>query len=602
MKKIINGLLLCMAIHFMSCSELLDKKPLDLISDANVWNDEVTASAFLVPPYREMVFLFNEFPMDQMYGPLMFGHADMSAVSDEGTTWWQDRGVAQASMGIIDETGSPFQDIWVSVYKIIRTFNICIENMQTSPIGSDAKNEIISRARWGRAMCYFALVKRYGAVPLITKPQWISDPYDELYPHRTSEQAIYDFIINECSDIFNDLPDRAASGLPCKWAAMAMKSRAAVFAASIAQWGEVQLNGALGIPSSAAANYWQICYNASDSLIRLGGYSLYDKYPNDKVKNFQELFIDEGNSECVFYYPFAGSGYSGLVSGYDMFMGPYSKVAWGGGLTTVYLEMANEFENIDGTSGALDEVKFTEPGTSWTINEIWGKKDPRFLGSVYTQETPWQGSVVDMHIGVRLPDGSLFEGTDVFYNGIIATGPDAKDSRGMTGFCVRKYVNEQRIRPDNYQSNQDWPVFRLAEIKLNKAEACIELNKTSEALMEINDIRNRAGIAPLTAINRDLVRHERKVELAFEGFRWFDLRRWRIAEQELDVRVKPFHGLRYILDYNSMQTGEARKFEVSLVPGGYGDYKVFPEKLYYLPIGLGRITNNPNLAPENPGY
>lgn len=604
MKKIIYGLLIIFATtSILSCSDALDKTPLGLMTDSNVWNDENTAGAFLIPPYREMLFLFNEYPTTAQWAPLMWGNADMSAVCDEGTTWYQLNGVGSAATGTIEATGNSFQDIWENTYKTIRTFNQFIDEMQTSPIVPDVKNKLIARARWGRAMCYFALVKRYGAVPVITKAQWINDPKEELYPKRTPEKSVYDFIINECSGMFKALPDKELSGLPCKWAALAMKSRAALFAASLAQWGGVQLDGTLGIPVSEASKYWQICYDASDSLIQQGGYSLYNKYPDNKIKNFQQLFLDDGNSEVIFCYPFAGSGYSGLVSGYDMFMGPYSKVAWGGSLTTVYLDMANEFENKDGSSGKLDETKFTAPNTSWTLQEMWGNKDPRFQGSIYTQDTPWQGDMVNMYIGLRLPDGSLFQGTDTYYKGVNATGPDGKDSRGMTGFSVRKYIQESRIRPDNYQSDQDWPSMRLAEIKLNKAEACIELNKTGEALKEINDIRDRAGIAALTSIERDKVRHERKVELAFEGFRWFDLRRWRVAEQELDTRVKPFHGLRYILDYNSTLTAGPRKFEVKVIPGGNGpNYKVFPKKLYYLPITQSRIANNANLSPENPGY
>lgn len=607
MKRIINKLLALLVIaNLLSCSDLLEKEPIGLMTDANMWNDENTAEAFLVTPYREMLFLFNEFPTTAEYAPLMWGHANMSLVCDEGTSWWVnagDQGQDQACLGSISTTGNRFQDIWEKTYITIRAFNLFLDKMENSTIQESKKNSLIARARWGRAMCYFALVKRYGGIPLITKIQWITDPVEELYPKRTPEKEVYDFIINESTEIFDDLPDTESRGLPSKWAALAMKSRAALFAASIAQYGEVQLNGIVGIPRSEAPEYWQICYDASDAILKSGKYALYNKYADNKTKNFQQLFLDEGNSEVIFYYPFTGSGYAGLVSGYDMMMGPYSKVAWGGSLTTVYLDMVEEFENIDGSPGVFDKAKFTAQHTKWTINEVWGTKDPRFLGSIYTQETPWQGDKVDMHIGLRKEDDTLLEGTDVFYNGVISTGLDGKDARGLTGFAVRKYVEESRIVPDNYQSNQDWPSIRLAEIKLNKAEAAIELGKTDQALNEINDIRARAGIALLSTIDRERVRHERKVELAFEGFRWFDLRRWRIADQVLDTRKTPFHGLRYILDYKSTLTGEPYKYELVVIPGGTGDnYKVFPKKMYYLPITQSRIANNENLAPENPGY
>jgi starch-binding outer membrane protein, SusD/RagB family len=320
------------------------------------------------------------------------------------------------------------------------------------------------------------------------------------------------------------------------------------------------------------------------------------------VKNFTELFLDEGNSEVIFYFPFIGQGYSKPNSGYDMHFGPYSKVAWGGSKAQPFLETVEWFENKDGSPGTFDRTKFTAPGTVWSYEELWGNKDPRFFASVFTMETPWQGDIVKMYNGIIQEDGTLSEGTDNYYKGYNSMGPDARDSRGKTGFSVKKYLKESRIRPDNYQSDQDWPSIRLAEIKLNKAEAAIELGKTGDALQEVNDIRARAGIAPLTSIDLEKVRNERRVELAFEGFRFFDLRRWRIADKVIDTRVRQYTNLRYILDYKSTQTGEAWKYRIQLVNSGNDDlYKIFDPKLYYYPITQNRIANNKNLV-ENPGY
>ena len=91
-------------------------------------------------------------------------------------------------------------------------------------------------------------------------------------------------------------------------------------------------------------------------------------------------------------------------------------------------------------------------------------------------------------------------------------------------------------------------MFRYAEILLNYAEAAFELGKPTEALDAINQIRDRAGIALLTSIDREKIRQERKVELAFEGNRYWDLRRWRTAETDLSI---PFSGLRFYLNYNT---------------------------------------------------
>jgi hypothetical protein len=131
------------------------------------------------------------------------------------------------------------------------------------------------------------------------------------------------------------------------------------------------------------------------------------------------------------------------------------------------------------------------------------------------------------------------------------------------------------------------------------AEACIELGRDGEALNLINTIRERAGVALLTNINQEKVRHERKIELAFESHRWYDLRRWRIATTTLS---KPFRGLVYSLDYNSTKSGGPLKFKISITPNVDGDNeKRFFDRHYYLPINSSRTSNNSNLV-ENPGY
>ena len=117
--------------------------------------------------------------------------------------------------------------------------------------------------------------------------------------------------------------------------------------------------------------------------------------------------------------------------------------------------------------------------------------------------------------------------------------------------------------------------------------------KTDDALNAINQIRERAGIAKLTSITREQIRHERKVELAFEGHRYWDLRRWRIATSVIPVNRS---GLRYVLDYNT------RKYKVMILKNYDGvAAPIFDEKNYYMPITATRISNNPSLV-ENPGY
>lgn len=578
-----------------SCADILEKEPIDIISENVVWNDARMAEGILDNILEEMMFMFSEAPYENGTGTHLWGMHDAITVSDEArhafswygthTTWGR---------GLINENGG-FLEYWL--YPTIRKANEMIENLQETEIDRATADQLIAKARWCRAMCYFAMVKRYGGVPLVLRAQSMDDSYEELYVKRDKEQAVYDFILNEMDEIATIMPDRDKGGYPCKWAAYALKSRAAMYAASIATWGEVQIDGLVGIPQSEAKRYWQACYDASDKLIKEGGYALYNKYPDDKVKNFRQLFLDEGNSESIMVMQFTGQDAVGRNHGWDMFTGPQGFVAWAGSSAAVYLDMVESFENIDGTPGTFDRAKY-EKGL-WTPEEIFANKEPRFFASIVTQSTPFQGSQVEYYKNLILPDGSKMTGVTNSYEGVSASGAGNVENGGVTGFSILKYIDESKVKPGNWSSETDWMIFRLGEIYLNQAEACIELGKTGEALNLVNTIRERAGVALLTSIDRDKVRHERKIELAFESHRWFDLRRWRIAEEAIS---KEFKGLCYDLDYNSYVQGTP-KYKITVIDRVDGDnQKYFPKKMYYLPITKGRISNNPNLAPENPGY
>jgi hypothetical protein len=128
---------------------------------------------------------------------------------------------------------------------------------------------------------------------------------------------------------------------------------------------------------------------------------------------------------------------------------------------------------------------------------------------------------------------------------------------------------------------------------MNAAEAAFQLQNTNQALSLINEIRGRAGIGPKTTLTIQDIQNERAVELAYEEHRYWDLRRWRIAVNVLNG--KSFQRIEWAYNY------PARKYTATLKPGEVGITRVFAERNYYLPIGQGRIVNNPNLV-ENPGY
>ena len=587
MKKIVYSVLILTGLLSSCTKDVLDKKPLDIISDAVVWSDPILIDAYLTQCYDEMGFI-NDIAYKENPGRMdegsrsWFALSTQTNISDECLAGWEWINGGISYWLRVDNT---FGEWWG--YPLVRKLNVFLEKLPASTVNGDTKKSMIAEARFLRAYAYFNMVKRYGGVPLITKSQALDAPQEELYPKRDKEEVVYDFILSEIDAITNDLKAvKDGGGRPTKYASLALKSRVAMYAGSIAKWGAVQLDGVVGIPAGKAQQYWQSSYDASKAIISSGVFLLYNKTPEDKVSNFKNLFLDENNSEVIFseiYDGLAGKGHS-----WDFLNAPLGYQAWGcGGESNAYLEMVEAFENKDGSSGIIDRQKIAD-GHLWTMDELFGNKDPRFHASILTQDDKWIGNTLMDYKGIRKEDGTI---TQESYKELNGWGKSTW-GRVSTPFMMLKYMDGS-IDQEIGTSKTDWIVFRYAETLLNLAEAAFELGKSGEALDAINQIRTRAGIATLTLIDREKIRHERRVELAFEGNRYWDVRRWRSAVSDLSI---PFSGMNYVIDYTT------RKFLINIVPKMLGTTTpVFLPRNYYLPITLARTNNNSNLV-ENPGY
>lgn len=578
---------ICIGFGFVlfaaSCSKLLDKAPLDIISEDVVFNDPVLTQAYIHDVYKDLSFL-NRGEGGFVIDPT----SDLTDEARQGRSW--NLFYVRWKAGLLDRNGG-LLELWK--YETIRKINTFLAQIENSTgLAQDTKLRMIAEMRFARAITYFYMVKRYGGIPLITEAQSIDTPTEELYIPRSKEVDIYDFILREIDAIVDDLPLAGKVGFPTKYAALALKSRAAMYAASIATWGAVQLDGLVGIPASESDRFWQASYDASEAIIESGAYRLYNEIPADKSENFRNLFVDENNSEVIFSWQLTGVS---VHSNYDIFQQPTQFVPGWGSNTAVYLEMVEEFENIDGTPGVFDRALATSQ--PWDLAEFFANKDPRFNATVYYEGMIWRGEAIENWGGIVLPNGTKL--TSGFHEGRPAQGrsytSDGYAGGSITGFNVKKYLDETMNPIALERSKIDFIVFRLGEILLNHAEAAFELNRPDEALTAVNKIRERAGIKLLeTTISRDQIRHERKVELAFEDQRLWDLKRWRIAEDAIN---RTFSGIYTFYDVN---TG---KFWIEMNDNAdAGVPSLFLERHYYLPITPARITNNPSLAPENPGY
>jgi len=615
------------AVAMVSCYDVLDQIPTDRFTDAVVWNDP-----FLLEQHLAQLYMFT---------PVMVGDAVANAtigwtgspmnvdgnsqvdflgfsalgegsfrtleLSDEG----QGQVGTQGSVWSTKTTGILLGGIplrwWGNAYYTIRLLNNFIENGKNSPLHNIEIR--IAEARFLRAFCYFAMVKRYGGVPLITEVQRIDADSTVLFPKRNTEKEVYDFILQETDEISKILPLSKEAGRANKWTALALRSRVALFAGSIAQFGNQQLNGLLGFPSGSHTQYYQICYDACHEIITQSPHSLYNS-DTDKVQNFKNIFLMKGNSEAIMVKRHTGPGFPAGSNrwSWDMCQAPTPSIFGQGNNSRPYLETVEAFELIDGRPGTIDRAY--AQSRLWTMEELWADRDPRFFASIWTNGTPWRKAdggvlgpnVVNMQNGIMSRDGELIDGRLDSYEGMLVVGSQLAFTREhnwpYTSFGVMKYLDPEADNMLGFGwSTTDYLIFRMGEILLNYAEAAFELGETADALSAVNDIRDRAGISQLTDIDREKIRHERRVELMFENHRYWDLRRWRIAVETLSRPGTGFTGLRYIYD---AATGKyhLRFFERVDNPTLF---PIFPERNYYWPIERRNTTVNRNLV-ENPGY
>lgn len=575
-----------------SCTDPFELTPTDIISDAFVFEDANLANAFLADLYIRAQWHINS-------GQANYNMNLINAFGGESRNFapWQEP-FGQVMDIDFNENGAGILNYWP--YQAIRESNVFIENLPKSEtLDEDFIAVRVAEARFIRAHFYFEMAKRYGGVPLATEALSPDASEEELFIPRNSEKEIYDFIGSEMDAIAAILPSVAdLDGRVTKWTALALKSRAMLYAASIANFGSQQLNGLLGFPASEVNSYYQKSLDASREIINSGVFSLYRK-DGDPVTNFMNLFIDENsNPEVIFAEKYdleAGKSHSWDNTATPAGFG----FTWNSNYP-VYLETMELFDFVDGSSGKVARSMYddkTPLDPSWYFEQ----RDPRFRASIFYPGTSFKGGTVFFHRSTDYTDpasGSVKRSTA---EGFTVPGSDGWPGaahvrhRGgnSTGLLIRKRINPNT--PDGTNSSTDIIVFRLGEIMLNYIEAAFYLGDPNGDMADIlnNEIRDRAGMPPITDITEERIRQERRVELAFEDQAFWDLRRWRIAVQELHQVQRHRTHWRYNYD-----TG---MYTMQIADGDLGRIRLHPERNYYYALGLDRIADNPMLV-ENPGY
>lgn len=560
-----------------SCEDVLNRMPIDKINSEEVFSDEVLVESYLT-------YLYQSLPLNEFLN-------QAANYTDEVTSAVQNTN--PVTLGTVSRTSEVFS-YWQ--YEYLRNLNSFIEKIKLSPFDETFKRQFEGEARFLRAFVYFEMERRYGGVPLV---DIVLDPFQEIdvkYAARSTEEEIVDFIDSELTEVTEML---SANPLPRgrvnKWTAHALHARSMLWAASIAKYGTVQLDGLVGVPASRSDEFYGKAADAADAIIASQHYELFNSMPDNKAENYRNIFMEEGNSEVIFEVVYDGVE---VGHGWDASIAPYTF----GTHVTQYsptLEFVLGYENIDGSD---DQPQFGVDHLYQDGADPFINKDPRLLGSVFFQGDPWRAYTIQTYEGIdtsQVPDvNHIVSNPSYVYKDMNSVGPDSRmylydEKSPNAGFLPKKYLDDSGEKITSGTSKTNWIEFRLAEMYLTKAEASFELGEYKDAADALNETRERAGISLVdeTSITRDKVRNERRSELFLENHRFWDLRRWRIAESVLNHQ---FTGLRIIYHYESG--------EYYFLPIECENFtRIFRQEHYYNPITESRIDNNPHLI-ENPLY
>jgi hypothetical protein len=565
-----------------ACSDSLELEPLDKTSDEDLLASSNGLKTLMATLYNSMPMEdFSFYPADGGFNQHGWNGGMQSTYK---LSMYTDESTASAGTGIGPVTFS----YWP--YSSIRQTNLFFESLEASKnnLNETTYKQLKSEGHFVRAYIFFGLAKRYGGVPLIDyvqdKDYVAGSDNESLYVPRNTEKETWNFILDELDLAIENLPEQTSSAdgvyRATKWAAYALKSRVALHAASVAKyWNNAALSGEAVTQNLAkmetgdAAAFYQECIDASSALIANGGFSLYKPNPANPTEaagNYQNLFLTP-NEEIIFVKAYLdGTSVSGQGHCWDIVFSPaqaspgFHKF----GRFSPTLDMVDLYEDYsdDGSGESAKIETRTDGNEDYTYSnpsqldpslpfkkydnlfDPFVNKDARLLGSVIVPGANYKGVKIIMQGGMIKSDGTVVaystdsetkDGVTHYsygaegsagYSGFYKIGSADDANYSCSGFLIKKYLQEGKtVLGSENSSTTSFIDMRLAEVYLNYAEAVVEsgLGNANQAKAYINALRKRAGHTDEIPLTLDNVMKERRVELAFEGFRYWDLMRRR---------------------------------------------------------------------------
>jgi hypothetical protein len=581
MKALVKTVLLVYGLMMSGCNEaLLNKTPLDMISSQDYWKTTKDLELY-VNQFYPIAFAVSG--SDRYEG--IFA-ADLST---------DDMVAAQVNDRLRGSRVVPAAGGWD--YAPIRNLNYFFEHYSNVSEDFERYRHFVGEAHFLRAYFYFALVKTYGDVPLIDKV--LSTDDEALYGPRTPRNEVVDFIIadlDKAAELMNSGVNAARTRLS-KEIALLLKSRVCLYEGT---WEKYHAAGVFGVKSPDPDKYLRLAAQASEALMNAGIYSIHS--PSTAEHNY--FFFGDvdysSNAEVLLWKKYDLALNHGHSRQFQIASGKSGGAGLSKGLVDSYL--CRDGRPIFLSDGVANPL-YSGDGT---LRKVVENRDPRLHQTIFIPGDPLQISGAD---------------TTRFVRPVVDQPAHTKNT---TGYQLKKTLNYNPVHhitsetlPVGYTG---WIIFRYAEALLNFAEAKAELGTLTQGDVDrsINLLRNRVGMPGLTLssiypdpnwlfptlspeINE--IRRERRVELAWEGFRWDDLARWAAAGDL--IAGKRLLGAKF----NNEDYADLKATDFRLTDGYFDEYKdVLPggfgfrtDRDYLSPLSTEELTLNPQLK-QNPGW
>jgi hypothetical protein len=559
MKKIIMIASVIAFLGMLACNkEVLDLNNTEAISDQAIWSTEMAAEMYITSVYKTFTEVSQVANSQRQY---FDSYSDIM----KSTSWDQrDHPYNKILLEANITTGNAGAfGCWDDMYGRIRGANVMLDEITrygVNNFGEDWCNIRRAEVRLCRAFCYYRLIRVYGGVIIRTDNSGINGGVDDganpedIHRARATEAESWNFVINELKWAATYLPD----AWPGAWEGRATKKTAYGLISRMALYTE----------------QWEVAADAAEKVKELGG----DLAPN-YAKVFQVDGGQDNSKEILFALYFLKNT---IIHQYDRYNRPFGDIAvYGTAVSAEHVptaELADLYEFADGTP-------FSWSTWASTHANPYTDREPRFHATILYNGAQWEGRTIQTYEG----------GSDGFFAFAKAS---STNGRTCTGYYLRKYLQEGNVDWPVQNSYQYDAVLRYAEVLLNKAEAYAQWDYAqyrTQALDALNEVRGRVGLPDKTSADAPnlssfmaLLRKERCVELAGEGFRYWDLRRWKLAEDVIDGKMA--HGVKI----------------TNTVPLTYEEVncdantpRIFLPRFYYFSLPTSEIANN-NLCEDNP--